>query len=102
MVARRSSRSGWGTSARAAGADCPRIVFLVWRDTAHPEGGGSELFVERMAEFLAADGCDVTICAAAYPGAAADEYRNGVRIRRLLLFPLPRTKARRTSRPRPS
>ena len=35
-----------------------------------------------MAEFLAADGCDVTICAAAYPGAAADEYRNGVRIRR--------------------
>jgi len=58
------------------------MVFLVWRDTAHPEGGGSELFVERMAEFLAADGWDVTICAAAYPGAAPDEYRNGVRIRR--------------------
>jgi len=54
----------------------------VWRDTTHPEGGGSELFVERMAEHLAADGWQVTICAAAYPGAAADETRGGVHIRR--------------------
>jgi glycosyltransferase involved in cell wall biosynthesis len=58
------------------------IAFLVWRDTAHPEGGGSELFVERVAEQLAAQGWDATICCASYPGAIADEIRNGVRVRR--------------------
>src|SRR3954451_218517 len=79
MIARRWSRGGRGSS--TAGSR-PRIAFLVWRDTTHPEGGGSELFVERMAEHLAADGWQVTICAAAYPGAAADETRGGVHIRR--------------------
>ena len=28
----------------------PRVAFLVWRDTGHPEGGGSEVFVQRIAE----------------------------------------------------
>jgi glycosyltransferase involved in cell wall biosynthesis len=54
----------------------------VWRDTTHPEGGGSELFVERVGEYLAGHGWDVTICAAGYPGAPREETRNGVRIRR--------------------
>jgi glycosyltransferase involved in cell wall biosynthesis len=57
-------------------------VFLVWRDSRHPEGGGSELFVERVAEHLAAHGWDVTISCAAYPGGARDEDRNAVRYRR--------------------
>lgn len=35
-----------------------------------------------MAEFLAGDGWDVTICAAAHTGAARDQYRNGVHLRR--------------------
>ena len=30
-----------------------RIVFLVWRDTSHPDGGGSEVYVEHMARWLA-------------------------------------------------
>src|SRR5258708_16453001 len=30
-----------------------RTIFLVWRDTRHPDGGGSEVYVERMATWLA-------------------------------------------------
>lgn len=59
-----------------------RIVFLVWRDTAHPEGGGSEQYVERVAAALAARGDDVTIVCAAHANAPRDEVRDGVRFRR--------------------
>jgi glycosyltransferase involved in cell wall biosynthesis len=59
-----------------------RIVFLVWRDTRHPEGGGSELFVERVAEWLAGQGHDVTIACAAHGNAPQDEVVAGVRFRR--------------------
>jgi len=59
-----------------------RIAFLVWRDTRHPEGGGSELFVERMAEWLAGQGHEVTVVCAAHADAPRDEIRAGVRFRR--------------------
>lgn len=59
-----------------------RIVFLVWRDTAHPEGGGSEVYVEHMARWLADRGHHVTICCARHDNAPADEVREGVRFRR--------------------
>jgi glycosyltransferase involved in cell wall biosynthesis len=59
-----------------------RVVFLTWRDTAHPEGGGSEVFVERIASHLAASGHEVTILCAAHGGAPADEVRDGVRFHR--------------------
>ncbi len=80
MIARLRRRAA---RARAA-ADLrpPSIALLVWRDTAHPEGGGSELYVERMAQHLVRDGWDVTICSAAHPDAPADEIRDGVRMRR--------------------
>lgn len=54
----------------------------MWRDTRHPEGGGSEMFVERVAEQLTRRGWEVTICCAAYPGAIPDEVVDGVRFRR--------------------
>jgi glycosyltransferase involved in cell wall biosynthesis len=54
----------------------------MWRDTTHPEGGGSELFVERIARHLRRTGWDVTICASAHPDAPADDVRDGVRFRR--------------------
>lgn len=56
-----------------------RITFLVWRDTSHPDGGGSELYVERMAGWLAARGHEVTIFCAAHANAPATEVRDGVR-----------------------
>ena len=59
-----------------------RICFLTWRDTGHPEGGGSEVYVEHMARWLAARGHDVTIVCAAYFGAPPDEVRGGVHFRR--------------------
>lgn len=60
----------------------PHVLLLNWRDTGHPEGGGSERYLERMAGGLAASGYRVTIQCAAYHGAPADEWRAGVLFRR--------------------
>jgi glycosyltransferase involved in cell wall biosynthesis len=60
----------------------PTVLLVNWRDTRHPEGGGSERYVERMAEGLAARGYPVTILCAAHRNAPADEVVNGVRFRR--------------------
>jgi len=67
---------------RARATNSRSIAFLVWRDVGHPLGGGSELFVERVAAHLAETGWDVTICTSAYPGAPRDEQRGGIRFRR--------------------
>lgn len=56
-----------------------RVLFLNWRDTRHPEGGGSEVYVENVARSLAAAGHEVTIFCARYEGAAASETVDGVR-----------------------
>ena len=60
-----------------------RIAFLTWRDTSHPDGGGSEVFVESVGRELVGRGHDVTLLCARHPGAAAHEDRDGVRLRRL-------------------
>ncbi len=57
-------------------------MILNWRDTTNPEGGGSELFVERVAAGLAARGRPVTLVCAAHPGAPAEEVAGGVRVLR--------------------
>ncbi|HEX2903787.1 MAG TPA: glycosyltransferase family 4 protein [Jatrophihabitans sp.] len=59
-----------------------RILFLVWRDTAHPDGGGSEVYVEHMARWLAGRGHQVVIQCAAHRNASPDELRDGIRFRR--------------------
>jgi glycosyltransferase involved in cell wall biosynthesis len=56
------------------------VLFLNWRDTTHPEGGGSEVFVERVAAGLAASGRPVTLFCAAHPGAPASERVGGIRV----------------------
>jgi glycosyltransferase involved in cell wall biosynthesis len=69
-----------------------RVLVLVWRDTRHPQGGGSETYVENISEQLATLGHHVTIFCAHYPGAAREETRGGVTfVRRggtLTLYPL--------------
>jgi glycosyltransferase involved in cell wall biosynthesis len=60
----------------------PKVLLVNWRDTRHPEGGGSERYVERMAEGLARRGYDVTIQCAAHDAAPRDEVVAGVRFRR--------------------
>ncbi len=46
------------------------VLVLNWRDTGHPEGGGSEVYIERVSAELARHGHRVTILCADYPGAA--------------------------------
>jgi glycosyltransferase involved in cell wall biosynthesis len=59
------------------------VVFLNWRDTSNPEGGGSELYAEQIAGQLVRRGHPVTIFCASYPGAPAEEtLASGVRILR--------------------
>jgi glycosyltransferase involved in cell wall biosynthesis len=59
------------------------VLFLNWRDTRNPDGGGSEVFVERIAAELVTRGHRVTLFCAAHPGAPADEtLPSGVRVLR--------------------
>jgi len=60
-----------------------RVVFLTWRDTTHPDGGGSEVFVESVGRELALRGHQVTLLCARHPGAARREDVGGVRLRRV-------------------
>lgn len=55
------------------------VVFLSWRDTRNPEGGGAELYLEKIATGLVARGCRVTVFTAAYAGAPDDEVVGGIR-----------------------
>jgi glycosyltransferase involved in cell wall biosynthesis len=68
-------------------ADQPRsgirsVLLLCWRDTGHPQGGGSETYLQRIGSQLAASGVAVTLRTARYPGSARREIIDGVRISR--------------------
>lgn len=56
------------------------IVILNWRDTANPEGGGSEVYVEQVARRWTTFGHRVTLVCAAHAGAPEVEERDGLRI----------------------
>lgn len=56
-----------------------QVVFLSWRDTRNPEGGGAERYLEEVARGLVAHGAEVTVFCAAHPAAPPDEVVDGVR-----------------------
>lgn len=58
------------------------VLLLCWRDTGHPQGGGSEAYVQRIGAQWAQDGVNVTLRTARYPGAARREVVDGVQISR--------------------
>ncbi|WP_305092800.1 glycosyltransferase family 4 protein [Prescottella sp. R16] len=58
------------------------VLLLCWRDTGHPQGGGSERYLEEVGAGLARRGISVTLRTASYPGAPRDEIVDGVRISR--------------------
>jgi glycosyltransferase involved in cell wall biosynthesis len=58
-----------------------RIAVLNWRDTSHPEGGGSERYVERIATDLVADGCEVQVLCSRHTGVPRRLTREGVLFR---------------------
>jgi glycosyltransferase involved in cell wall biosynthesis len=67
------------------------VLFVNWRDVSHPEGGGSERYVQRIAEGLASAGLRVTLLCAEHGRAPKEEIVNGVRIvrrgHRLSVYP---------------
>jgi glycosyltransferase involved in cell wall biosynthesis len=58
------------------------VLLLCWRDTGHPQGGGSEAYLQRIGAQLAASGIAVTLRTARYPGASRRELVDGVQISR--------------------
>ncbi|KAA8961779.1 glycosyltransferase family 4 protein [Mycobacterium sp.] len=58
------------------------VLLLCWRDTGHPQGGGSETYLQRIGAQLAASGVNVTLLTARYPGAPRSEVIDGVTISR--------------------
>jgi glycosyltransferase involved in cell wall biosynthesis len=55
------------------------VVCFSWRDTSNPEGGGAELYLERIAAGLVEAGARVTIYCAEHGLAPRDEVRDGIR-----------------------
>ncbi|TQM29825.1 glycosyltransferase family 4 protein [Nocardia bhagyanarayanae] len=58
------------------------VLLLCWRDTGHPQGGGSERYLEQVGAQLAARGVKVTLRTARYPGAPKREHIDGIDISR--------------------
>jgi glycosyltransferase involved in cell wall biosynthesis len=58
------------------------VLLLCWRDTGHPQGGGSEAYLQRIGAQLAESGIAVTLRTARYAGAARREVIDGVQINR--------------------
>ncbi|AGF73589.1 glycosyltransferase family 4 protein [Corynebacterium halotolerans] len=59
-----------------------KILLLCWRDSTHPQGGGSERYLERVGEYLASRGHEVVYRTAGHTDAPRRSYRNGVRYSR--------------------
>ncbi len=58
------------------------MLLLCWRDTGHPQGGGSEAYLERIGAHLVQSGVKVTLRTARYPGAPRREVIDGVAVNR--------------------
>jgi glycosyltransferase involved in cell wall biosynthesis len=69
-------------SARLSARPLRSVLLLCWRDIGHPQGGGSEMYLQRIGEQLAASGVRVTLRTARYDGAARREVVDGVRVSR--------------------
>ncbi|MEU0765167.1 hypothetical protein ABZ351_36590, partial [Streptomyces microflavus] len=66
-----------------AAATTRHVLFLNWRDTRNPEGGGSEVYVERIAGELVRHGHRATLLCATHPAGPAEETTpDGVRVLR--------------------
>lgn len=59
------------------------VVWLNYKDAAHPLAGGAEEYMHQVTARMVRDGQRITILTARPPGAAGSELRDGVRIRRL-------------------
>lgn len=55
-----------------------RILLLCWRDTTHPQGGGSERYLEHIAKYLVASGHEVIFRTARHTDVSRSAVRDGV------------------------
>ena len=76
-------RDGCTRESRSTYRGPVHIVVLNWRDTANPEGGGSEVYVEQLARRWVRDGHRVTLVCAAHTAGPSLEDRDGIRIVRV-------------------
>ncbi len=60
-----------------------KIVWFSWKDIAHPQAGGAERVGHELRRRLAADGHDVILLTAAWPGAVAESDCDGYKVVRL-------------------
>jgi glycosyltransferase involved in cell wall biosynthesis len=58
------------------------VLFLNWRDPAHPQAGGAERYCHEIARRWAASGAKMTLFASRYPGASPRASFDGVSVRR--------------------
>lgn len=58
------------------------VLLLCWRDSGHPQGGGSERYLEQVGARLAGHGIKVTLRTASYPGAPARDTIDGIAVSR--------------------
>lgn len=58
------------------------VLLLCWRDSGHPQGGGSERYLEHVGAGLAQRGIRVTLRTASYPGAPRSEIVDGIHVSR--------------------
>lgn len=59
-----------------------KILLLCWRDTTHPQGGGSERYLERVGEYLASQGHEVVYRTARHTDARHRSTRDGITFER--------------------
>jgi glycosyltransferase involved in cell wall biosynthesis len=59
-----------------------RIAILNWRDAGHPQAGGAETYCLAVAQWLAAQGAEVTLVTARAAGQTRRSVEDGVTIRR--------------------
>lgn len=81
MTLPQADRPTWATSTTYRVA--VHIVVLNWRDTANPEGGGSEVYIEHLARRWVTGGHRVTLVCAAHERGHALEDSDGLRIVRV-------------------
>jgi glycosyltransferase involved in cell wall biosynthesis len=60
-----------------------KILWLSWKDHAHPDAGGAEVVARELTRRMAAEGHEVTLLTSSYPGAKSQETVQGVNIIRV-------------------
>ncbi|WIM67494.1 glycosyltransferase family 4 protein [Corynebacterium breve] len=60
-----------------------KILLMCWRDLTHPQGGGSERYLERVGEYLAAQGHQIIYRTASHTDAPRTSVRNGIKYERV-------------------